>query len=229
MKVAAVTTFSPRGYETYGKRMIQSFIEWWPIDVPLYVFYEGEKPKDADERVQWVSFRDDLDHAAFGERNEDVGRDYRYQCVRFSHKVFAATKAPRNADWLIWLDGDTETIREVNHDFLNEVLPDGYVASYLGRSWTHSETGFVGYRLNETGKQFLDEMREYYVTDRVYHLSECHDCAVFDAVRKSFEYNGHRFFNLCPNASTLDCWKQSPLQRVMTHFKGPKAKQAAYA
>jgi len=209
--------------------MVESFFEWWPLDVPLYVFYEGEKPRDADERAIWIPFKDDKDHSEFCGRNEDVGRDYRYQCVRFSHKVFAVTKAPRDGDWLIWLDGDTETIRSVDKDFLKEVLPDGYVASYLGRHWTHSETGFVGYRLDEIGKQFLDEMREYYVADRVYHLDSHTDSDVFDTVRKSFEFNGHKFHNLCPNTARLDCWKDSPLARVMQHYKGPKAKAAAYA
>jgi hypothetical protein len=40
--VAVVTTFSPRGYEVYGRRFIETFAKYWPDGpVRLFVYYEG--------------------------------------------------------------------------------------------------------------------------------------------------------------------------------------------
>ena len=39
--VAVVTSFSPDGYELYGRRMVETFEKFWPADIKLYVYYEG--------------------------------------------------------------------------------------------------------------------------------------------------------------------------------------------
>jgi hypothetical protein len=39
-KKAVVTTFNKSGYDKYGSRMIQSFIQNWPADITLYVYAE---------------------------------------------------------------------------------------------------------------------------------------------------------------------------------------------
>ena len=41
-RLAVITTFPPNRWEAYGKRMLESFIENWPDDVKLYVYYEKE-------------------------------------------------------------------------------------------------------------------------------------------------------------------------------------------
>ena len=63
--VAVVTSFSPDGYELYGRKMLQTFARHWPADVKLYVYYEGDKPADASERAEWISLDKDEDRAAF--------------------------------------------------------------------------------------------------------------------------------------------------------------------
>ena len=40
MTIAVVTTFHKAGYDLYGKRMIQSFLQQWPSEVRLYVYAE---------------------------------------------------------------------------------------------------------------------------------------------------------------------------------------------
>jgi hypothetical protein len=65
MSVAVVTSFSPQGYQLYGKRMLQTFDQFWPKDVNLYVYYEGEKPSDASPRAEWLPLDADEDRAAF--------------------------------------------------------------------------------------------------------------------------------------------------------------------
>ena len=41
MKYTVVTTFNAEGYKTYGRRMIQTFLQTWPKDNLLKVYAEG--------------------------------------------------------------------------------------------------------------------------------------------------------------------------------------------
>jgi hypothetical protein len=233
MSVAVVTTFSPKGYEVYGRRFIESFALGWPEDVKLYVFHEGDKPKDASERAAWFSLDDDMDRKRFMERHEDIEDrpgDYRFRVVRYSHKVWAQTSAPRDAQHLVWLDADCETLNHVTADLLGACLPPaGLTAAYLARPYArHTETGFISYNMNACGSDFLDEFRRMYTSGDVVTLPEWHDCMVFDFVRRRFERAGHRFHNLCPDAVGLNVFEQSPLAKFIRHNKGPARKQKEY-
>ena len=50
--LAVITTFPPNRWEAYGKRMIESFIDNWPNDVKLYVYYEKELPPIKHEKIE---------------------------------------------------------------------------------------------------------------------------------------------------------------------------------
>src|SRR5678816_431531 len=101
--------------------------------------------------------------------HEDHPSDYNLQPVKFSHKIFAITSAPRDTDWLIWLDADLETTAFITHRLLNSMWPpDIDVAAYMGRKWwNHTETGFVAYHLTDTGKRFLDDLRKMYTEGHI--------------------------------------------------------------
>jgi hypothetical protein len=47
MKYAVVTTFHKPGYELYGKRMMQTFIQNWPKEVTLYVYHQDVIPLES--------------------------------------------------------------------------------------------------------------------------------------------------------------------------------------
>jgi uncharacterized Rossmann fold enzyme len=233
--IAVVTSFSPDGYELYGRRMVETFEKYWPADVKLYVYYEGEKPEAASDRAEWVSLDKDEDRAAFMAANKDHPTDYNLQPVKFSHKVFAVTSAPRDTDWLIWLDGDVETIAPVTHEFLKSMYPDDIVAAYMGRQWwNHTECGFVAYRLDDDGKRFLDDFRLMYTTGEIMEIGpyrgrlQRHDCVAFDLLREAYEQEGHSFHDLgeVHKGPDLDVMSFTPLARVMYHYKGKRKTQA---
>lgn len=234
MKVAVVTTFSPKGYEVYGRRMVETFVANWPKDVWLHVFYEGEKPADADERAIWHSLDADQDRAKFLEVHKDPPMgpnewDYRQNIATYSHKVFAMTGAPRDCDYLLWLDADSETIAKVQEEFLPKIVSDRHVATYLGRPWwRHSETGYIAFNMKAHGSEFLDDLRMLYTGGIIATLKEKHDCWAFDHVRVKWERNGFRFHNLCADAHGIDVFSQTPLGLIMKHNKGPNEKMRAY-
>jgi hypothetical protein len=71
-RVAVITTFSPRGYEVYGKRFIESFAKYWPDSpVRLFIYYEGVKPSDAVSWADWRSLDDDADRLKFMAQFQD--------------------------------------------------------------------------------------------------------------------------------------------------------------
>lgn len=227
---AVVTTFSERGYNAYGRIFIDTFELFWPKDVALYVYYEGEKPQDANRRASWISLDADEDRRKFMATHTDIPEVYQQCPVRYSHKVFALTSAPRDADYLMFLDGDCETFATVTPELLNEICPDpGQIGSYLGRPYfRHSETGFTAYRKNNCADDFLNEFRRQYTSGDFSNLPELHDSMVYDYVRKKFERAGHRFKNICKDSSGLNVFPQSPLGKFIHHHKGAKKKERRY-
>lgn len=240
MSYAVCTSFNDEGYNLYGKPFLESYFKHW--SVPLHVFYEGTKPVErgpvyhdllADRDLQkFLSEygKNPRANGVVGKKDGKLVVDYRFQAIKFAKKVFAVTSPCRpDVDWWIWLDADTITTDTVDEQFLEEVCPEGFAASYLGRKeWPHSECGWVAYsKRYEDG--FLKRFREVYTSGVVFSFMEWHDSFIFDAVRKEYEARGHWFYNLSPNAKGLDAWGASPLSEVMTHNKGPQAKKEAYA
>lgn len=225
-----VTTFSPEGYALYGRKCVESLVKYWPQDIEIYIFTEGVdkqdfvptcRPnihvKDLAEETDILSFL--ADFSWHPRMNHPT--DYRFQGVRFSHKVFAMT-----ADCLpksgirIWLDADTETTKPIDHEYLKRCLPDkNEVCAYLGRTqWHHSETGWLAFDLKR-GLEFLAEMLRIYESGQVATLDETHDAWAFDHLRRRWWTNS-KWRNLSPNAVGLDAWNYSPLGERMIHRKG---------
>jgi hypothetical protein len=90
--MAAVTTFNREGYERCGRRMIESFDQYWPREIPLYCYAEGFTPDMPSPRaivVDLLSACPEL--AAFKDRHsnnqkahgaESCGTCYRFLIVR---------------------------------------------------------------------------------------------------------------------------------------------------
>lgn len=251
MNIAVVTTFPDNAFDVYAKKMLQSYAQFWPQELPLLVQLDDDllfdqvskllRPQDAIA-VGW-----DKDHKEFVERNKgkDDPQNYRKQAVRFCHKVFAIKRAyeatqkgkaeglvtPR---YLIWLDADVITNRPVTMDEIKECLPkEGDAVSYMGRKdWDHSECGWMAFDLENGGTKIIEILASYYIKDDVLKLEQNHDSWVFDKIRDGFS-NGldtdwdnfkPKVTNLTPNAAGMDVWPQSPMGKWSTHYKGPQAK-----
>jgi hypothetical protein len=229
VKYACVTTMSPEGYEQYGKTMLESYVKYW--DVPIWVYYEkahNKLPKHPEhELITWAPLDDDRDRKKFIRKHtprEKKQTDYRYQIVRFSHKIFALTDPKRIADvdtenW-IWLDADTETFESVDEGFLDGVCPSGYCGSYLGRTdWHHSECGFVSYNRNYGGVAFLEELRKIYTSGKILDYDEHHDSFIFDRIKKGW------WHNISKGIPGMNVFDVSDLGKKMKHYKGPMRKK----
>lgn len=243
LAAAVITTFPSVSWDIYAKRMLESFVAYWPKEIPLLVQLDDDLLvpsvnkiiRDGDGlNVGWTK-----DHADFVKRNKDKDSkdDYRKQAVRFCHKVFAlkfacdsamkartggAADAPR---YLIWLDADVLTTKPVTIEDIQKCLPkEGDAVSYLGRKdWPHSECGWLVFDLENGGDSFINILHQYYLGDEVFKQEQWHDSWIFDQVRNAT--NAKTATNLTPNATGMEVWPQSPMASWSRHYKGPIAKE----
>lgn len=239
ISAAVVTTFGNQHFDVYAKKMLQSFVANWPAEIPLLVQLDDDllfeqvnaclRPQDA------VAPKWGIEHAAFVERNrgKDDPQNYRFQPVRFCHKVFALARAldgilmqkaagEVSARYLIWLDADVVTNRKVTFEDLQECLPkEGDAVSYMGRKdWPHSECGWLAFDLEHGGDGYIKEFVGKYISDEVLKHQEQHDSWIFDVIMNAMK----GATNLTPNGTGIEIWPQSPMGKWSRHYKGPQAK-----
>lgn len=236
MRYTVVTSFSPSGWELYGKNFVDTFKQHWPEPVHLICAWEGQAPRadlngfDLMETEPARSFyaRHQGDPIVAGKvphPNWPWGKkwktyNFKFDAWRFSHKVFALTAAARFVEGgkLYWLDGDTYTKEPVSLKLLDDVLPDDCSISYLPRpDYTHSECGFMGFNLEhlET-RAFLQAFEDTYATDDFFNIETWHDSFVFDTLVARYR---PKVFHLKHN-SRAQPFDHSVLGQYMTHLKG---------
>lgn len=231
-----VTTFSPKGYECYGRDFVDSFIEHVPHE--LLVYHESQDSVDFHKRLTWVNLDNDPDRRRF---LEDYGRDLGAQpvpgiphgtAVRFCHKVFALTDAVKhvNSKWLVWVDADVIWTKEPD---LPQVLEDDFDIVFLGRPrYKHSECGFVGYRVEANPvRRMLEDMRHYYTSGEIFTRpkSDWHDSRCFDICLQRSAIPDLRKHSLSDHVNhDIHVWPNTILSEFSTHQKGPRRKHDRY-
>jgi hypothetical protein len=201
MKYTVVTTFNADGYNTYGRRMIQTFLQTWPQDIQLKVYAEGCRVTETAPNLQvldleavspeLVTFKNTWRNVP--KANGDLGpgserKAYKWQAVRFSHKVYAIFHAAKHAEteWLIWMDADMVCHSPITTQRIAEFFPDSKQLCYAGRSNKFTECGLYGMHLTDPAVQnFLAEFQRMYddAENGIFTLPEWHDSYVFDVVK----------------------------------------------
>lgn len=208
MKYTVVTTFSADGYKRYGQRMIQTFLQNWPQQVNLLVYAENctvtetapnlqvfDLEQSSPELVQFkTKWRDvpkangDVSTDPVRRLRKDAGKGFKWDAVRFSHKVYAIFAAARKCktDWLIWMDADMVCHSPIDVEFLNRMCAADRDICYLGRDKKYTECGLYAMNIASAAtKEFLREFEDFYndAEHGIFTLMEWHDSYVFDHVR----------------------------------------------
>jgi len=176
--IATITTFPNNMWDVYAKKMIESYVDYFPKDIPLMIQLDDELLYEQVNKMipaeYGIFVGQTREHLDFIKRNKDKDHetDYRKQAVRFCHKVFAIAKTldaiqkakaagaediPR---YLIWMDADVITTKPVTLKDLKRCLPkkDAAVA-YLGRKdWDHSECGWLAFDLENGGDKVIESV-----------------------------------------------------------------------
>jgi hypothetical protein len=229
-RFAVVTTCHAAGYESYGRVMVETFLDHWPHDVPLMLYHEGFVAPSAPGRIEAHDLNDTSPElVAFKARHRDNPRaigqwrphrrlrlgplsvplpwrvrkaGYRWDAVRFSHKSYAIFDAARrtDADALIWIDADTRFFADVDVAELAAMMPPDSAVSCLRRP-NHTECGFVVYNLRHPEtRRLLDEFEAMYSQDLLFAEYEYHDSYLFDVVRERAEARGAHTHDIAEGA-----------------------------
>lgn len=207
-----VTTYAERHWESHARKCVETFREFWHPAIPLRTYVDEE----LEAQSGWL--------AEFKQRHRHRPTDnYRFDAVRFAHKVAAIDLAFRHgtADYLIWMDADCVTHAPVDPQWLSD-LSQGADFALLKRKAKYSECGFLMFRRNAAGGALVANMCDLYRTDELFWLAEWHDSWAFDHIRKWMEDRvGLRVASLSGAAeSTGHPLVNGPLGARLDHLKG---------
>ena len=250
-----ITSFNENLLNQYGRRMVNEFSEKSDGSVMLKVIYEGDAIPDIQlKNVQFVGFNHSghLDfirkfgrlHEARGLRIEflnnnqvNLSRDFRFDAVRFSFKIFALMQAIelfKPDKYFAWLDADVRCLKNFGAGDLVQFFPDdNQLMSYLGRtnfppSGAYSECGFLGFNgTHPQLKNFLSRMANIYTDGEIFTHEQWHDSWIWDQTRLEFERARVEFKNISGAAADTDHpFINSALGIYFDHLKGPQRKQS---
>jgi hypothetical protein len=211
MKIAVITTFHEEGLKKYAQKMIDGFCATWPNEITLHLYPEKCNPvirdhshvtlTDLDSVAALTAFKErwknvpkangDVTKDPVRSKRKDSGKGFKWNAVRFAHKVYAIIDCARttDADILIWMDADTVCHSPITMQDLERMIPANSELCYLGRKGKYSECGLYSINLRSANVQaFLKEFQRYYdeAEQGIFTLAEWHDSFVFDAVRRKF-------------------------------------------
>ena len=216
-----VTTCSKAGFDAYGHRWLTSR-RFWPKFTDFRFYSEGfvvDCPgKDFSILEDFQQWKKQYAHY--------VPPSWRYDIVRYAHKVFAAHDALRDYDGVgVWLDADCVTFKEIPEGLIEEQVKDAYIAHY-GRTGHYTETGmWIVNCAHPQHKDFFSWWLRLYFTGDFTRLPEWHDCTTLDAAIRRFtakelittkNLSGDFAKDMHPMA------KAEPFARYIDHCKGPR-------
>jgi hypothetical protein len=206
-KINVVTTFHESGYIKYGRRMITTFLENWPKDITLHVYAERTAVAESAPNlvvhdfeaacpglVQFKAAHGSNPRyrglTAFGPGNgrKIPGMGFRWDAIRFSHKVYAICHAARHsgADLLFWMDADMVCHSPISRQFIDRMVPESAGIAFLGRKKKYTETGLYALNLTQMPTRILIELMQSCYDNAetdLFLMKEWHDCQVFDEKR----------------------------------------------
>lgn len=189
--IGIVSTFSDNGYHEYANLLVNGIDAHLDKKIRVFLYIDTVKFK-VPSNVSIIPLEPSVPNLTkFKQRHSDKKpNSFMEDGVRFSHKSYAIWHAAKNSnvDKLFWLDADTVLKNNITEQYLNNLLPDNYFTSYLGRVGRYTETGFIGFNLKHAyADEFFNEFIDYYNSDRIYsELPAYTDCHVYDATRNKF-------------------------------------------
>lgn len=204
---SVVTTFNQSGYEKYGSRMIDTFLTNWPASIDLWVYAEDCVVKQHHARLHVIDFHAAVpalvafkqrwgdDPRARGQvamgvpdkKGKQPGIGFRWDAIRFSHKVYAVCDHARQqrSDVMLWMDADMVCHSAITEEFINSQIPDPYGIAFLGRAKKFTECGLYALDMrHQATRSFIEQFQGAYDDGSIFDMSEWNDCWVFDRIRE---------------------------------------------
>jgi len=231
MTTTVITTFSQDGYDLYGHQMIESWIQYWPNDYHLNVYTEGYNINEQDSRITEI----DINAACprleiFKQKSQNVNQKKSRidKTIKWCHKVYAIQHALNvDSDYLIFLDGDTQTKSSYAPRLEQQLVHDNLFAVHFEnlKHGLHFETGFIVFNLKHEKTQWLkDILTTAYDSLDIYNMDKTWDGYWFSHLYEKYNLPVK---NLSESCSGVFC---NPLiNNVLHHDVGTrKYRQAGY-
>lgn len=230
---SVITSMTKEYYEQKGgKRCIETFCEHWPQDIPLIVYYEGERSWGFEggrvfgPSISKVEHLPEFMHAIshFPLMSGNVGGQYN---IEYDARMCRATLIHAHAMKTIggkvfWIDADTVTHSKVTHEFLDELLPDDKLCCCLRRPHFNTETGFLGMNADhKEAESWIRLWTEVVTSGLIFKEPGWHDNWAFDLAYRHFAREG--LFNDLAKYLPAGCMHplvNSKLGSVLDHCKG---------
>lgn len=239
MKIALMTSFNQAYYDSYGKYLVNSFIKYWPKEVTLHVYNEDMDFITKASNIKPMGFNLGKNYEEF------VTRPHKPRIKIFAKKAFSWLHACKNidADRIIWIDSDCQTIKTVPLSFLESIVPDDKLTAHMGIwYWDKKtrdgivkltdpiycpETGFNVINKNHAlFKDFIECYENYYMSDKGTELRRFYDNDVFGAVVKSLPEK--YFVELNPDSHKTPM-RRTILGEYFEHYKGKVKKNEDFS
>lgn len=216
-----VTTCHHAGFKQYGHRWLESRKNW-PEGTEFLFYPEGFKADCPGKDM--LSMRDFIEWKSSYAHYKPP--NWRWDIVRFAHKVFALNDALRDYDGIgVWLDADCVTFDKIPEGLVEEQVKDDYIALYE-RTGHYPETGFWVVNCGHPQhKDFLTWWMRLYWSGNFTRLPEWHDCTTLQAAIKRFTAKGLITVKNLSGDFHLDMHPQAhaePFCRYIDHCKGTR-------
>lgn len=228
--ISVFTSMDENYYNRIGLVMINSFLEKWPENIRLTIYWEKIETvpnslKKQNDRIEILDLENITNLNLFRERNKDrpgnTPTALERGANRFAPKGYSIIHQLFNpkSTFNIWLDADVRTHSNIDDNFFESIIEPKYITSYLGRD-SYTETGFITFHNQHVGmKRFREIYRQMYDNDLLFQLPLWHDCLVFDVAR----LNTSPHLNLSTNGKGYGhVFINSILGKYMDHMKGPR-------
>lgn len=232
--IAAVTTMNRAYYDAIGRYMLETFVEHWPEDFPLYVYTEG-----FDLPIQAPNILTRDLYTEVGPRLQAF-LDWRgeHHTRKFAYKAYAWMRATETLteDVLMYLDADTETKKAVPRSFIEALVPEDTLLAYMYARATavdeqgdqlffdNAETCIYAFNQRHAfAAAFMRRYQEIYETREIGNSTvfrKSHDTWVMAECVRLAERNGVRINNLHPDRDRRTPIKATVLHEYFSHYKG---------
>jgi len=159
---------------------------------------------------------------------------YLWNAVKFSYKVSCVTHAVRtytDYDYVIWIDDDTYTFRDIPMQFIESICPNDTLVTYLDRendrgSNKYPECGLVCYNIkHKLVQNFINDWEKLYTSADIFELLEWHDSYVFWHLTKEYKRKHSakvHDIGYSKGVKGHHVFVNSELGQYIDHFKGDR-------
>jgi len=219
-----ITGMSQEYYDSIGKHMIQTWLEFWPDTYTLSVYTEDHIDIN-HKRINIINL-DTMDAEYHKLQNEKMKLGDRIK--RFAKKAWPIMKHLESDNgYLIWVDADVLTESIVTESWLLSLINNDNFSAHIGvpqGNYYSVETGF--FIINRSSKyknDFLNEYRRIYYNRDFTNLHKPFDGDIFGKVIRTLRTNKKfKYRELNPNPDTA----LSPFNKIfdgrMKHYKAKR-------